>query len=61
MQLVLIGDLLAIPQGPYLTLSAGPTRSGLRNISEAVQESLVPQLSGLSFAVIFLGNWQGLS
>lgn len=60
MQLVLIGDLLAIPQGPYLTHLAGPTRSGLWMISEARQPCLVPQLLGLVFTAKFLGNWQGL-
>lgn len=56
MQLVLIGDLLAIPQGPYLTLLAGPTSSGLRIISRARLASLVPQFSGLVFAVKIFGE-----
>lgn len=56
MQSVLIGDLLAIPQGPYLTLLAGPTRSGLRNIIRTRQLSLVPRLSGLVSPVKSLGQ-----
>jgi len=60
MQLILIGDLLAIPQGPYLTLLAGPVRSGLRLISSA-RHHWCPRSWGSFFAAKFLGNWQGLS
>lgn len=48
MQLVLIGDLLAISQGPYLTLLDSPTRSALRWSSGLGSHPAAPPLRALS-------------